>query len=126
MARLLLVATDRALQPVVGQSDFAEDCGRRWSWASLMTIKWSIIMLERVHRSMRRRGVTDLTECDGPIKEFISGVDGATVVQNMNLWKSGLESCNTTIVTGQSCTEFQVKQNRPDRLVPLEVEVNSS
>jgi transcriptional activator HAC1 len=126
MARLLLVATDRALQPVVGRSDFAEDCGRRWSWASLMTIKWSIIMLERVHRRMRRRGVTDLTECDGPIKQFMPGVDGATVVQNMNLWNSGVDSCNTTIITGQFCTEFQVKQNGPDSMVPLEVEVNSS
>src|ERR1700749_5154687 len=55
MARLLLAATDRALQQVVSEEGFAEDPDRRWTWSSLMTIKWVILRLEKEHRKIRRQ-----------------------------------------------------------------------
>ncbi|RMZ80849.1 hypothetical protein DV737_g2836, partial [Chaetothyriales sp. CBS 132003] len=54
MARLLMAATERALQQAVSDDGFVHDPDRRWTWASLMAIKWGIIKLEREHRRIRR------------------------------------------------------------------------
>lgn len=84
MARLLMAATDRALQQVVSSDGFAEDTDLRWTWASLMTIKWGIIRLEREHRKIRQ---LDLSEY-GQIEDVcdIQGVDCAMVARNKRLW----------------------------------------
>ena len=84
MARLLMAATNRALQQVVSSDGFAEDADRRWTWASLMTIKWGIIRLEREHRKIRHVDVTD----KGALEEMcgIQGVDCVMVARSKGLW----------------------------------------
>ena len=84
MARLLLAATDRALQQVVSDDGFVQDPDRRWSWASLMTIKWGILKLEREHRKIRRSTESDY----GSLRqELMAGVDLGAVARNSELWK---------------------------------------
>ncbi|KAK5062521.1 hypothetical protein LTR84_004594 [Exophiala bonariae] len=95
MARLLLAATDRALQQVVCEEGFAEDSDRRWTWSSLMTIKWTILRLEREHRKIRRQvstkhdGVTGL--------KVMSGVDYGAVARNSKLWQGPNANCTISI-----------------------------
>ncbi|KAJ9609440.1 transcription factor that binds to CRE motif [Cladophialophora chaetospira] len=94
MARLLLTATDGALQQVVSEDGFAQDPERRWTWSSLMTIKWTILRLEREHRKIRRqvretriqdeKGVTEL--------KVMAGVDLGAVARSSKLWQG---NCTT-------------------------------
>jgi transcriptional activator HAC1 len=93
MARLLLAATERALQQVVSEEGYAADPERRWTWSSLMTIKWTILRLEREHRKIRRqvreRGVPDV--------EVIKGVDLGAVARSTQLWQGVTASSNCNI-----------------------------
>src|ERR1700749_488780 len=77
MARLLLAATDRALQQVVSEEGFAEDPDRRGTWSSLMTIKWVILRLEKEHRKIRRQVCETGDQGETGVPEFkvMSGVD---------------------------------------------------
>ncbi|EXJ80951.1 hypothetical protein A1O3_07239 [Capronia epimyces CBS 606.96] len=98
MARLLLAATDRALQQVVSEDGFAEDPDRRWTWSSLMTIKWVIVRLEREHRKIRRQvwarreGLSNL--------KVMAGVDYGAVARSSQLWQGQgtgpVSNCMTT------------------------------
>jgi transcriptional activator HAC1 len=94
MARLLLAATDRALQQVVSEDGFAEDLDRRWAWSSLMTIKWVILRLEREHRKIRRRVWTDNEE----LKDIkvMAGVDYRAVARSSRLWQGMNSKCTIT------------------------------
>lgn len=94
MARLLLAATDRALQQVVSEDGFAEDPDRRWTWSSLMTIKWVIIRLEREHRKIRRQVTTQSGGLEA--LKIMSGVDYSAVARSSTLWQGmGMNSeCN--------------------------------
>lgn len=95
MARLLLAATDRALQQVVSEDGFAEDSDRRWTWSSLMTIKWTILRLEKEHRRIRRQVATKHDGVTG--LKVMSGVDYGAVARNSRLWQGGPNSnCTTT------------------------------
>lgn len=95
MARLLLAATDRALQQVVSEDGFAEDSDRRWTWSSLMTIKWTILRLEKEHRRIRRQVATKDNGVTG--LKVMSGVDYGAVARNSRLWQRGPNSnCTTT------------------------------
>ena len=94
MARLLLAATDRALHEVVSEEGFAKYADRRWTWSSLMTIKWVILRLEREHRKIRRqiwesRG----GENDVPELKVMTGVDLGAVTRSSQLWQG---NCNTS------------------------------
>ena len=94
MARLLLAATDRALQQVVSEDGFAEDPERRWTWSSLMTIKWVIFRLEREHRKIRRQ-VWDKDNTAEPGFKVMSGVDIGAVARSSLLWQGmGTNNCN--------------------------------
>jgi hypothetical protein len=101
MARLLLAATDRALQQVVSEEGFAEDSDRRWTWSSLMTIKWVILRLEREHRKIRRQVWTRRNHGEHSVSELkvMTGVDLGAVARSSQLWQgmcttSGDESGN--------------------------------
>jgi transcriptional activator HAC1 len=95
MARLLMAATDRALQLAVSSDGFAEDPARRWSWASLMTIKWGILRLEREHRKLRRVDVTEQKSLEGMCG--IQGVDVSMVARSKGLWNQpATGKCITT------------------------------
>jgi transcriptional activator HAC1 len=101
MARLLLAATDRALQQVVSEEGFAEDSDRRWTWSSLMTIKWVILRLEREHRKIRRQVWTRRNHGEHSLSELkvMTGVDLGAVARSSQLWQgmcttSGDESGN--------------------------------
>jgi len=84
MARHLLAATDRALQQVVSEEGFAEDKDRRWTWSSLMTIKWVILRLEREHRKIRWHVASDR---GWPAKDHVmNGVDWRAVQRSSGLW----------------------------------------
>jgi hypothetical protein len=96
MARLLLTATDRALQQVVSEEGFAADPDRRWTWSSLMTIKWVILRLEREHRKIRRQvwesGVQE--ETGVPELKVMAGVDFGAVARSSQLWQGNcITSC---------------------------------
>jgi transcriptional activator HAC1 len=94
MARLLLAATDRALQQVVSEDGFAEDPDRRWTWSSLMTIKWVIVRLEREHRKIRRQVQVNR---DGLAEiKIMAGVDYRAVARNSQLWQGLSPHCMTT------------------------------
>lgn len=95
MARLLLAATDRALQQVVSEDGFAEDSDRRWTWSSLMTIKWTILRLEREHRRIRRQVSTKHDGVAG--LKVMSGVDYGAVARNSKLWQGPNSNCTTSI-----------------------------
>jgi transcriptional activator HAC1 len=95
MARLLLAATDRALQQVVSEDGFAEDSDRRWTWSSLMTIKWTILRLEREHRRIRRQVSTKHNGVTG--LKVMSGVDYGAVARNSRLWQGPNSNCTTSI-----------------------------
>lgn len=95
MARLLLAATDRALQQVVSEEGFAEDSDRRWTWSSLMTIKWTILRLEREHRKIRRQVSTKHNGVTG--LKVMSGVDYGAVARNSKLWQGPNSNCTTSI-----------------------------
>jgi len=83
MARLLMAATDRALQRVVSEEDFASNSQARWMWASLLTMKWSIIRLEKEHQRHRQLGST------GSRRSFkMDGVDYLAVERNSWRWRS--------------------------------------
>ncbi|KAK5197375.1 transcription factor that binds to CRE motif [Exophiala xenobiotica] len=97
MARLLLAATDRALQQVVSEDGFAEDPERRWTWSSLMTIKWTILRLEKEHRKIRRRVWANRDEALSGVK-VMAGVDYRAVARNSQLWQGMSPNC--TITTG--------------------------
>jgi len=84
MARLLLAATNRALQQVVSSDGFAEDPDRRWTWASLMTIKWGILRLEREHRKIRQVDVTEQKALESMCT--FQGVDVRMVARSKGLW----------------------------------------
>jgi hypothetical protein len=92
MARLLLAATDRALQQVVSEDGFAEDPDRRWTWSSLMTIKWTILRLEREHRKIRRR-VGMESEQLPDANSIMAGVDYRAVARNTELWRGMKSNC---------------------------------
>lgn len=94
MARLLLTATDRALQQVVCEDGFAEDPERRWAWSSLMTIKWGILRLERDHRKIRH-GV-GLVEAELLQRKVMAGVDFGAVARSSRLWMEARGDCITT------------------------------
>lgn len=94
MARLLLTATDRALQQVVCEDGFAEDAERRWAWSSLMTIKWAILRLERDHRKVRQ-GV-GLVDEDMLQRKLMAGVDFRAVARSSKLWTETRADCITT------------------------------
>ncbi|KIY01049.1 uncharacterized protein Z520_03715 [Fonsecaea multimorphosa CBS 102226] len=101
MARLLLAATDRALQQVVSDEGFAEDPDRRWTWSSLMTIKWVILRLEREHRKIRRRVWMDkkgaaVAENGVPEFKVMAGVDYGAVARNSQLWQGASSNCTIT------------------------------
>jgi transcriptional activator HAC1 len=89
MARLLLAATDRALQQVVSEDGFAEDPDRRWTWSSLMTIKWVILRLEKEHRKIRRQVWESRDQGDEGVPEFkvMTGVDYGAVARSSQLWQ---------------------------------------
>jgi len=89
MARLLLAATDRALQQVVSEEGFAEDAERRWTWSSLMTIKWGILRLEKEHRKIRRQvwESRDHKESGVPAFKVMTGVDYGAVARSSQLWQ---------------------------------------
>lgn len=104
MARLLLAATDRALQQVVSEDGFAEDPDRRWTWSSLMTIKWTILRLEREHRKIRRRvGIKSEEVPDA--NNVMAGVDYRAVARNSQLWR-GMKS-NCTNITDENWRQAQ-------------------
>lgn len=98
MARLLLAATDRALQQVVSEDDFTEDPGRRWTWSSLMTIKWVILRLEREHRKIRRQ--VWMNREGHPDMKVMAGVDYGAVARSSQLWQGqgmgGNSKCTIT------------------------------
>ena len=96
MARLLLAATDRALQQVVSEDGFAEDPDRRWTWSSLMTIKWVILRLEREHRKIRRQVWTKDDDGVSGVK-VMAGVDYGAVARSSQLWQ-GIMNSNCTII----------------------------
>lgn len=93
MARLLLAATNRALQQVVGSDGFAEDPDRRWTWASLMTIKWGILRLEREHRKIRQVDVTEQRALEDMCG--FKGVDVTMVARSKGLWNGKCISTTT-------------------------------
>ncbi len=95
MARLLLAATDRALQQVVSEDGFAEDPDRRWTWSSLMTIKWTILRLEKEHRKIRRRVWANRDEALSGVK-VMAGVDYRAVARNSQLWQGMSPNCTIT------------------------------
>ncbi|KIW32310.1 uncharacterized protein PV07_03864 [Cladophialophora immunda] len=111
MARLLLAATDRALQQVVSEEGFAEDPERRWTWSSLMTIKWVILRLEREHRKIRRRVWMDKKAAvvDDGVSEFkvMAGVDYGAVARNSQLWQGASSNCTITRDDGGSWVPAQ-------------------
>ena len=91
MARLLLTATDEALQRVVSEDGFAEDPDRRWAWSSLMTIKWAILRLERDHRRIRHGvGVVDHKVLR---RRVPAGVDFGAVARSSRLWSEERSDC---------------------------------
>ena len=91
MARLLLTATDRALQQVVSEDGFAEDPERRWAWSSLMTIKWGILRLERDHRKIRLGvGVVDDEKLQ---RKVMAGVDFGAVARSSRMWTHPQAEC---------------------------------
>lgn len=95
MARLLLAATDRALQQVVSEDGFAEDPDRRWTWSSLMTIKWVILRLEKEHRKIRRQVRENGEQVENIVTEgLMSGVDFGAVARSSQLWQGNC--MNTT------------------------------
>ncbi|EXJ90494.1 hypothetical protein A1O1_03597 [Capronia coronata CBS 617.96] len=102
MARLLLAATDRALQQVVSEDGFAEDPDRRWTWSSLMTIKWVILRLEREHRKIRRQVWTSREGVSEG--EVMAGVDYGAVARSSQLWQGqgmdGKSNCKITRTEG--------------------------
>lgn len=98
MARLLLAATDRALQQVVSEEGFAEDPDRRWTWSSLMTIKWVILRLEREHRKIRRQVWTKNQDEVAGMK-IMAGVDYGAVARSSTLWQGTTNKNNCTITT---------------------------
>ncbi|KIW16825.1 hypothetical protein PV08_04015 [Exophiala spinifera] len=99
MARLLLAATDQALQQVVSEDGFAEDPDRRWTWSSLMTIKWTIVRLEKEHRKIRRQVWANQNESDSLSSlKIMAGVDYRAVARNSQLWR-GTASPDCTITT---------------------------
>ena len=94
MARLLLTATDRALQQVVSEDAFAEDPDRRWAWSSLMTIKWAILRLERDHRKIRHGyGVMDHETLR---RKRVAGIDIGAVARSSRLWTESRSDCTNT------------------------------
>lgn len=93
MARLLLAATNGALQQVVASDGFAEDPDRRWTWASLMTIKWGILRLEREHRKIRQVDVTEPSALED-LCDF-KGVDVTMVARSKGLWNGKCNSMTT-------------------------------
>jgi len=101
MARLLLTATDGALQQVVSDDGFAQDPERRWTWSSLMTIKWSILRLEREHRKIRRqvRDIEDQDEKGVSALKVIAGVDLGAVARSSQLWQG---NCTTSYENGDN------------------------
>lgn len=98
MARLLLAATDRALQQVVSEDGFAEDPERRWTWSSLMTIKWVVLRLEKEHRMIRRQ-VWTKHEGLSEIK-IMAGVDHQAVARSSQLWQGRNSNCTNTRYDG--------------------------
>lgn len=83
MARLLMAATDRELQRVVSEDSFASDPHSRWTWASLLTMKWSILRLEREHRRVRLVVVeSNGDRCD----RNMAGVDYGAVKRSSWRW----------------------------------------
>ena len=99
MARLLLAATDEALQQVVSEEGFVEDPERRCYWASLMTIKWAIIKLEKEHRKVRRRPNVERKT----LRRYImNGVDFRAVKHSSKLWLG--QECTIKVV-GQSSAQ---------------------
>lgn len=94
MARLLLTATDGALQQVVSEDGFAQDPERRWTWSSLMTIKWTILRLEREHRKIRRQVRTTRDQDEKGVAELklMAGVDLSAVSRSSQLWQG---NCTT-------------------------------
>ncbi len=105
MARLLLTATDRALQQVVSEDGFAEDPDRRWAWSSLMTIKWAILRLERDHRKIRHgHGVMDHEKLQ---RKLVAGIDIGAVARSSGLWTESRSDCISTSTgwAAQAATE---------------------
>lgn len=92
MARLLLAATDRALQQVVSEEGFAEDPDRRWAWSSLMTIKWVIFRLEKEHRKIRRQ--VEMKGKEQSQDHVMDGVDYGAVARSSRLWQGPSMKCN--------------------------------
>lgn len=106
MARLLLAATDRALQQVVSDDAFAEDPDRRWTWASLTTIKWSILRLEKEHRRVRN----GIQYVDHEIvrRRIMEGVDVAAVARSSRMWTEPAATCTNIGVTRHQPYEAQI------------------
>ncbi len=107
MARLLLTATDGALQQVVSEDGFAQDPDRRWTWSSLMTIKWSILRLEREHRKIRCQVRDNGNPMEKGIPELnvMTGVDFGAVARSSQLWQG---NCTTSYDDGgSSCLPVQ-------------------
>lgn len=94
MARLLLAATNRALQQVVSSDGFAEDADRRWTWASLMTIKWGILRLEREHRKIRQADLIEPKALEDMCG--IKGIDVTMVARSKGLWNHPGKCISTT------------------------------
>lgn len=104
MARLLLAATDRALQQVVSEDGFAEDPDRRWTWSSLMTIKWVILRLEKEHRKIRRQVWEKGEQGENLVSEgLISGVDFGAVARSSQLWQG---NCTNTTRRDESVNSW--------------------
>jgi transcriptional activator HAC1 len=82
MARLLLAATDRELQRVVEDEAFAEDPEVRALWASLLTMKWVIVRLEREHRRYRRLIYDEVVDSG-----HLDGVDYEAVARSSGRWR---------------------------------------
>ena len=96
-ARLLVAATDRALQRLVSDDTFSTDPESTRMWASLLTVKWAIKRLEKEHE--RYRLMVDVPEgvlepLPGLAREMglirkMDGVDYAAVERSLWRWKSG-------------------------------------
>jgi len=81
MARLLLAATNRELQRVIGEEVWFENSDRRSYWGSLLTMKWVIVRFDKEHRRYRR-----LAGNEGVDNRQLDGVDYDAVARSSGRW----------------------------------------
>ena len=88
MSQLLLAAIDRELHLVVCREDFADHADSRWTWSSLMAIKWSIRRLELEHKKLRRGSDGNRDRSRVYKMQVMNGVDIAGVLGHRHLWEA--------------------------------------